>query len=184
MRSQAWCICRDGCCSGMQRSVDEQQYLQVIGRCMVDAVQTQDSRSICQQHHDRWLQHYKPTRCAACPTPLASAARACPEWLREQLGAAHGSYVHVRPCYLDAVAQRKQANRSSHTSDSVETEPENIPPPASTFQIDVSHCNSTFRTRPMHVHTMLTSLFAICLCTARHGWKSRHGIIYRRSCST
>ncbi len=89
----------------MQRSLSEEQYKQVVGRCAVEGMQTQDSRSICQLHRDRWLQHYKPTKCAACPQPLSSSAwRPCPEWMREQLGVHHGAFVHKRPCYEKALA--------------------------------------------------------------------------------
>ncbi len=41
--SQAWCVCRSPigtCCSGMKRTVSEEQYLQVAGRCAVEGVQT------------------------------------------------------------------------------------------------------------------------------------------------
>ena len=103
---------------------------------MADGIHTQETRSICQRHHDQWLQHYKPTRCAACPVPLASAARPCPEWLREELQALHGAFVHLRPCYLEAVARRKQ--KTNHTSEPMETEEENIPTQQTNFQIDVS----------------------------------------------
>lgn len=89
--------------------MSEEQYLQVVGRCAVHGMQTQDSRSICQLHHDRWVHRYKPTQCAACPQPLsASGSMPCPEWMREQLDAHHGAFVHVRPCYKAAVAAKKQ----------------------------------------------------------------------------
>jgi len=101
---------------------------------------TQDTRSICQTHHDKWLQHYKPTRCAACPEPLSTATRPCPEWLREKLQAQQGAFVHERPCYKEAVAARKKAQE---TSSPMEEDKENLAS-ASKFEIDVSLLNTQF----------------------------------------
>ena len=126
VHAQVWCVCRDGSCSGLQRTLSEEQYLQVAGRCAIEGnVQTQDTRSICQQHHDRWLQHYKPTRCAACPQPLSTTgSMPCPEW--------------VRPCYKAAVAAKK---KQAADTQPMEVEQENDPPQP-TFHIDVrQHTN-------------------------------------------
>lgn len=93
----------------MQRMLSEEQYLQVAGRCAMEGMQTHNSRSICQRHHDQWLQHFKPAQCAACPQPLSvSGWRRCPEWRRKQLGAQHGAFVHKQPCYEEALAAKKQ----------------------------------------------------------------------------
>ena len=95
-----------------------------------------DTPVICKRHADEWLHRYKPTKCAACPQPLSSSAwRVCPEWLREQLGAPHGAFVHKRPCYQAALAVK---NQQAADQQPMEVEQENNPPPPS-FQIDVSH---------------------------------------------
>ena len=154
----------------MQRTLSKEQYLQVVGRCASDGnVQTQDAQSICQLHHDRWLQHYKPTTCAACPNPLSiSASRPCPEWMREQLITHHGTFVHVRPCYLEAVRAKKQR---AANSEPMEVEKENEQP-KQTFHIDVSQHNiHTYNYCYACTHT---HKYVLCLpvCAGRLGWRN------------
>ena len=150
VRSQGWCVRRDGCCSGIQRTLSEEQYLQMMGRCAEEGVQTQDSRSICQHHHDRWLQHFKPTKCAACPRPLSSSgSMPCPEWMREQLNAQHGAFVHVRPCYLNAVAAKKQ---QASNNQPMAVNPENISPSRTSPLTSVSHALTQIHLR-LYTHT-------------------------------
>jgi len=104
---QGWCACRrEGGCAGLCRTLTDEQYQVVEGRCTFI---TSDSRSICQHHHDVWLHRYKPQTCAACLSPLTRAYRSCPSWLAEQLQTPRGSFVHERPCYKEEVAKRKQA---------------------------------------------------------------------------
>ena len=134
VRAQVWCVCRSRECAGTQRSLSEEQYLQVVGRCAVEGMQTQDSHSICQLHHDRWIHRYKPTKCAACPQPLSSAWRPCPEWMREQLHTHHGAFVHERPCYKEAVARRTRQAADTQPEVEQENEQPNI---NQTFQLDV-----------------------------------------------
>ena len=57
----------------------------------------------------------------------------CPEWLRGQLGASHGAFVHKRPCYQTALAEKKQQAADQQP---MEVEQENSPPLPS-FQINV-----------------------------------------------
>ena len=135
--------------------------MQVTGRCAVEGVQTQDSRSICQLHHDRWLQHFKPTQCAACPRPLSSSAsRPCPEWMRKQLHAHHGAFVHKRPCYEKALAAKKQLTVAPQ---SMEVEQENIPPQL-TFHIDVSTTLTTaYRDFDAYAHTHNYPLYLVVI---------------------
>ena len=79
------------------------------GRCAIDDRVVYNSAVVCKQHVDEWLHRYKPTKCAACPRSLSSSAwRPCPEWLREQLAAQHGAFVHERPCYREAVAAKQR----------------------------------------------------------------------------
>jgi hypothetical protein len=54
--------------------------------------------------------------------------------MRKQLDAQHGTFVHVRPCYKAAVAEKK---RTTADPQPIEVEQENNPPPSS-FKIDVS----------------------------------------------
>ena len=137
VHSQEWCVCRDGQCSGTRRTLKEEQYQQVVGRCTVDGAMTQNSQSICQHHHDRWLQHFKPTQCAACPRLLSSSAsRPCPEWMREQLAAQHGAAVHERPCYKAAVEAKK---RQAADPQPTEVEPEDMFPSQSCPLMSVIH---------------------------------------------
>jgi len=155
----------------MHRTLSEEQYLQVVGRCASDGnVQTQDTRNICQLHRDRWLQHFKPTKCAACPQPLsASASRPCPEWMREQLHAHHGAFVHVRPCYLEAVAAKKQPAADTRP---MEVQQENEQP-NKTFQIDVrQHKRNTHYNFDACAHT---HKYVSCLpvCVGRRIWRNQ-----------
>jgi hypothetical protein len=122
-------------CSGALQSLTKAEWKLVRGRCAIDERATFDSAVICKRHSDEWLHWYKPQRCAACPQPLSSSgSMPCPEWLREQLGAHHGAFVHKRSCYETALAAKKQ-----HAADTqpMVVEQENIPPQP-TFHIDVS----------------------------------------------
>jgi hypothetical protein len=68
-----------------------------------------DTAVVCKRHVDEWLHRYKPTKCAACPQPLTSSgSMPCPEWMRKQLAAQHGAFVHKRPCYETALAAKNQ----------------------------------------------------------------------------
>ena len=108
--AQGWCCCRrEGSCAGLRRTLSEQQHQIVAGRCS----RTSDTRSICQHHYDVWLHRYTPQSCAVCPAPLTTAFRACPGWLTEQLHVPRGSFVHKRPCYEQALAERKHAASSA-----------------------------------------------------------------------
>ena len=105
------------------------------GRCEMDGQAVQNSPVICKKHGNEWLHRYQPTQCAACPTPISSSGRRpCPEWLREQLGAHHGAFVHKRPCYEKALAAKKQQAADTQP---MEMEQENELP-NKTFQLDVS----------------------------------------------
>ncbi len=167
VHAQVWCVCRSRECLGTQRSLSEEQYLQVVGRCAMEAVQTQDSRSICQLHHDRWVHRYKPTQCAACPQPLpASASMLCPKWLREQLAAHHGARVHVRPCYLAAMAAKKQ-QASNNQPMEIEEENEQSNKP---FTVDVSTHEQQHTEISMHAHTFTIATSAsLCMQTDSDG---------------
>jgi len=135
MRMQHPCALSSEQCSGALQSLTEEKWELVRGRCATDERVTYDAAVICKRHADEWLHWYKPTRCAACPRPLSSSARMpCPEWMREQLGAPHGAFVHVRPCYLEAVAAKKQQTADTQP---MEVEQENELP-NKTFQLDVS----------------------------------------------
>ncbi len=109
MRMQHPCALSSEQCSRALQSLTEEEWELVRGRCAIDERVTYDAAVICKRHADEWLHWYKPTRCAACPNPLSSSAwRPCPEWMREQLGAQQGAFVHERPCYKAAVAAKKQ----------------------------------------------------------------------------
>jgi hypothetical protein len=135
MRLQHPCALAGEQCGGALQSLKEEEWQLVQSRCAVDKQPVYKSVVICKRHANRWLHRWQPTRCAACLQPLSSsAAMPCPEWLRERLGAAHGAVVHVRPCYKEAVAARKQAAPNKQP---MKVETENTPP-APSFQIDVS----------------------------------------------
>ena len=173
--AQGWCVCRDGGCAGSHRTLSDEQYLQVAGRAATDGdTQIQDTRSICQLHHDRWLHRYKPTKCAACPQPLsACGSMQCPEWMREQLNAHHGAFVHKRPCYEKALAAKKQPAANTLPAE-VEQENEQ---PQQTFQIDVSqHKRNTSNTFDASTHT---HKYVLCLlvCADRRIWRRTLGTI-------
>ncbi len=139
MRLQHPCALSGEQCSGALQSPTEAEWKLVRERCLIDERVTYDSTVICKRHADEWLHWYKPARCAACPNPLsASGSMPCPEWMREQLGAHHGTFVHVRPCYKAAVARRR---RQTTDTQPMEVEQENISPPQN-FQLDVrQHTN-------------------------------------------
>lgn len=65
--------------------------------------------------------------------------------MREQLDAPHGTFVHERPCYKAAVAEKK---RTAADPQPIEVEQENKPPPSS-FKIDVSQQNNRRSGSPM-----------------------------------
>jgi len=100
-------------------------------RCVLDS-----ATQMCLKHVNELLRRYKPTKCAACPQPLSSAWRPCPEWMSEQLGAPHGAFVHVRPCYLEAVTAKKQQTAGTQP---MEVEPETISPSQFYPLTSVSH---------------------------------------------
>jgi hypothetical protein len=164
MRMQHPCALGGEQCGGALQSLKEEEWELVRGRCAIDERVVYDSAAICKRHVDEWLHWYKPTRCAACPRPLSSSARRpCPEWMREQLGAQHGAFVHERPCYKAAVEAKK---RQAADPQPMEVEQENRPPQP-TFQIDVSqhtHSSSGSRIHTAHSHTLF-------LCTGRLGWR-------------
>jgi hypothetical protein len=130
----------------------------VRGRCAIDEGIVYDSAVICKRHVNEWLHRYKPTQCAACPQPLSSSASmACPEWLRQQLGAHHGASLHKRPCYEKALAAKKQQAADTQL---IKVEPDNNPPQQA-FQLDVcqhtnmctaSHTESSTLTHALSVH--------------------------------
>ena len=117
----------------------EEEWKLVRERCTIDKRATYNAAVICKRHADAWLHRYKPTKCAACPQSLSSSgSMACPEWMRKQLGAHHGAFVHKRPCYEKALAAKKQ---QVAVSQPMEVEQENNPPQP-TFHIDVNqHTN-------------------------------------------
>jgi hypothetical protein len=120
------CALRGEQCSGALQSLTEEEWELVRGRCTIDERVVYDSAVICKHHVNEWLHRYKPSRCAACPNPLSSSgSMPCPDWMREQLGANHGTAVHVRPCYKAAVAAKKQQTADSRP---MEVEQENIFP--------------------------------------------------------
>ena len=124
-------------CSGALQSITEEEWRLVRERCTIDERVTYDAAVICKRHADEWLHRYKPKRCAACPMPLSSSARMpCPEWMREKLGAQHGAFVHVRPCYLEAVTAKKQQTAGTQP---MEVEPETISPSQFYPLTSVSH---------------------------------------------
>jgi hypothetical protein len=67
---------------------------------------TEQSCHLQEARGNEWLHRYKPTRLRCLPA--ASGNMPCPEWMRQQLGAHHGAFVHVRPRYKSAVAAKKQ----------------------------------------------------------------------------
>ncbi len=155
MRLQHPCALGGEQCGGALQSLTEEEWELVRGRCAIEARPSYDSAVICKRHVNEWLHRYKPTRCAACPRPLSSSARMpCPEWMRKQLGAHHGAFVHVRPCYLEAVAAKKEQAADTQP---MAVEQENSPPQP-TFHIDVS----TTHEQQQHVPTMLTTLTTTC----------------------
>ncbi len=162
--SQHPCVIAGSSCNGLLHPLTEHEAQLVRERCLADGRQHANAAVICKRHFNELLQRYKPTRCAACPTPLsASGSMPYPEWMREQLCAHHGSFVHVRPCYKAAVAAKK---RQAADTQPMEVEQENIAPPP-TFQVDVSqHTNksSGSRTHTAHSHTL-------SLCTGRLRWR-------------
>src|SRR4029078_7753663 len=115
----------------------EEEWELVRGRCAIEARTSYDSAVICKRHVNEWLHRYKPTQCAACSRPLSSSARMpCPEWMREKLGAHHGAFVHVRPCYINAVAAKKKQVSSNQP---MAVNPENISPSRTSPLTSVSH---------------------------------------------
>ena len=135
MRVQHPCALSGEQCGGALQSLSEEEWQLVRGRCAINGQSIYDSPLVCKRHADEWLHRYKPTQCAACPQPLsASGSMACPEWLRQQLGAHHGAAVHKRPCYQNALAAKKQ---QADATPPMQVEQENRPPPLP-FQIDVS----------------------------------------------
>lgn len=165
---QVRCLCPAGDCppSAVLHALTDEQWRVVAARCTADAhTNVRDTRWICQFHYDRWLHRYRPQQCAVCQQPLSSSALACPEWLREQLHAHTGSFMHKRPCYEQALGQRKQnaaaETVSSELMDAPPDEPmqpaENHPPTRNTndsqeFKIDVSGLQSTSESNIVHVH--------------------------------
>ena len=125
----------DRCDAVLQRMTAAEEQL-LHGRCAMDGQAAQNSPVICKKHGNEWLHRYKPTRCAACPQPLSTAWRPCPEWMREKLGAHHGAFVHVRPCYLEAVTAKKQQTAGTQP---MEVEPETISPSQFYPLTSVSH---------------------------------------------
>ena len=162
---QSQCAVRgDRCDAVLQRMTAAEEQL-LHGRCEMDGQAVQNSPVICKKHGNEWLHRYKPTRCAACPRRLSSSgSMPCPEWMRVQLAAQHGAFVHVRPCYKAAVEAKK---RQAADPQPMEVEQENRPP-APTFQIDVSqhtHSSSGSRTCTTHSH-------ALALCVGRLAWRN------------
>jgi len=134
MRLQHPCALGGEQCSGALQSLTEEEWELVRGRCAIDERVVYDSAVMCKRHVNEWLHRYKPTRCAACPQPLSSSgSMPCPDWMREQLGAHHGAFVHKRPCYERALAAKKQQTVNTQP---MEVEQENNPPQP-TFHIDV-----------------------------------------------
>ena len=121
----------------------------------------ESATQMCLKHVNELLRRYKPTQCAACPRPLSSSAsRPCPEWIREQLHAHHGAFVHKRPCYEKALAAKKQLTVAPQ---SMEVEQENIPPQL-TFHIDVSTTLTTaYRDFDAYAHTHNYPLYFVVI---------------------
>ena len=120
------------------------------GRCEMDGRRVLDSATqMCLKHVNELLRRYKPTKCAACPQPLSSAWRSCPEWMREQLNAQHGAFVHVRPCYLNAVAAKK---KQASNNQPMAVNPENISPSRTSPLTSVSHALTQIHLR-LYTHT-------------------------------
>ena len=132
-------------------------------RCTIDERVTYDAAVICKRHADEWLHRYKPKRCAACPMPLSSSAwRPCPEWMREQLHAHHGAFVHKRPCYEKALSAKKQQVSNNQPMEMAkENEQSNTP-----FTLDVSTTQGTaYRGFNAYAHTHNYSLCLSCTCS-------------------
>jgi len=167
--SQHRCVIGGDACGGELQSLTDEEWRVVRGRCIIDGRHTYDNTAICKRHTDELLHRYKPTVCAACPRPLsASSSMQCLEWMREQLGAHHGVFVHVRPCYYEALAVRKQ--RAANTQP-VEVKQENEQPKR-TFQIDVSQHNTN--THNNVDASTYTHKYVLCLpvCAGRLGWRN------------
>ena len=161
-------------CGGVLQSLTDEEWRVVRGRCIIDDRCTYDSTVICKHHVDELLHWYKPKRCAACPRPLsASANMQCPEWMREQLHAHHGTFVHIRPCYKEAVAVKKQ--QAANTLP-VEVKQENEQP-KQTFQINVrQHKRNTYNTFDAGTRTQ-KYVFPLLVCAGRLGWRRTLGTI-------
>ena len=168
------CVIGGHSCNGVLHSLTDEEWKLVQGRCQFDERITYESSVICKRHFNELLQRYKPTRCAACPQPLsASASRPCPEWMREQLHAHHGAFVHKRPCYENALAARKQPAADTRP---VEVQQENEQP-QQTFQIDVSqHKRNTLYNFDASTYT---HKYVLCLlvCADRRIWRRTLGTI-------
>lgn len=176
------CALSNDRCGGVLQSLTEEEWKTVRERCIIDGRHTYDSTVMCKHHVNEWLHRYKPTSCAACPRPLsASSSMQCPEWMRQQLNTHHGAFVHVRPCYYEALAARKQ--RAADTRP-VEVQQENEQPKR-TFQIDVSQHN-IHTCNNFHACTH-THKYVLCLpvCADRLGWRNplETTCIQRRSIS-
>ncbi len=143
------CVVAGRSCNGVLHPLTAEEARVVRGRCLTDNTALTDASVICKRHFNELLQRYKPTRCAACPQPLSSSgSMACPEWMREQLGAHHGAFVHVQPCYKAAVAAKKQ---QAAVSQPMEVERENILPFQSRPLTSVSHASTQIHLR-MYPH--------------------------------
>jgi len=134
------------------------------GRCEMDGRRVLDSATqMCLKHVNELLRRYKPTKCAACPQPLSSGGMPCPEWLREQLGAHHGAFVHMRPCYEKTLAAKKQQAADTQP---MEVEQENISPSQTSPLTSVSHASTQIRLR---------------LCTHAHTWSLSAWVLLSRA---
>ena len=174
MLSQHQCVIGGDVCGGELCSLTDEQWRVVRERCIIDGRHTYDNTVMCKRHVDELLHRYNPTVCAACPHPLsASASRPCPEWMREQLHTHHGAFVHVRPCYYEAMAAKKQRATNALP---VEVEQENEQPQQQ-FTVDVStHNTNTCNNFDASTYTHKYVLY-LPVCAGRPGWRNPLGTI-------